>query len=442
MSNIQDRAAIALEHHNAGRLAEAEVVYREVLHERADYPAIHHNLGVLLVNTARINEGIEQFQKAVVIDPEYEPAYWSMAKAMQQACRFKEAAKACEEVISINPEHYGAQLALGRLLLKLGQRGRALDIFARTMDLRRGENRVGPLDNSLKTTTRAKLLHDIEQFRYLAGRKRDSERVSALARTYEFAIKSIEWPSDDHQTISMTEEQVELFGGSYNYPNFMADAAEFPASTINNDVSTDEISKAFKVSTPGVAWFDNLLTPEALSRLSQYLLGSTIWFDFSHIPGFLASYLEDGLACPLLLQIADNVREKFPDILGDHPMTQAWAFKGLIGEKPIDLHLDDAAVSLNFWLTPDQANLEPGRGGLQIYTKRPPNDWVIKDYEQDKESVKAFIKGHENRKTIIPYACNRAVLFDSKLFHGSDSPKFLSGYENYRINITLLFGNS
>ena len=124
----------------------------------------------------------------------------------------------------------------------------------------------------------------------------------------------------------MTEEQVELFGGSYNYPNFMADAAELPASTINNDVSTDEISKAFKVSTPGVAWFDNLLTPEALSRLSQYLLGSTIWFDSSHISGFLASYLEDGLACPLLLQISDNVREKFPDILGDHTMTQAWAF--------------------------------------------------------------------------------------------------------------------
>jgi hypothetical protein len=40
----------------------------------------------------------------------------------------------------------------------------------------------------------------------------------------------------------------------------------------------------------------------------------------------------------------------------------------------------------------------------------------------------------------VPYRQNRAVLFRSRLFHYSDSPIFAPGYENHRINLTLLYG--
>jgi hypothetical protein len=39
-----------------------------------------------------------------------------------------------------------------------------------------------------------------------------------------------------------------------------------------------------------------------------------------------------------------------------------------------------------------------------------------------------------------PYRANRAVIFDSDLFHASDRPHFREGYLNRRINITLLYG--
>ncbi len=118
----------------------------------------------------------------------------------------------------------------------------------------------------------------------------------------------------------------------------------------------------------------------------------------------------------------------------------AWAFKGLTGTKPIDTHADDAVVSLNFWVTPDSANLMPGQGGLEIYTVPPPEDWVVKDYGQDKAAIRTFLTGQEDQKITIPYGENCAVIFDSRLFHGSDAPNFTAGYENYRINITMLFG--
>ena len=40
----------------------------------------------------------------------------------------------------------------------------------------------------------------------------------------------------------------------------------------------------------------------------------------------------------------------------------------------------------------------------------------------------------------IPYRCNRAVIFDSDLFHETDVISFAEGYENRRINVTLLYG--
>ena len=60
---------------------------------------------------------------------------------------------------------------------------------------------------------------------------------------------------------------------------------------------------------------------------------------------------------------------------GIHPLTQAWAFKGLEPEATVEAHADDAAVSLNLWLTPDTANLDPGRGGLVICRAPPPEHW-------------------------------------------------------------------
>ena len=42
---------------------------------------------------------------------------------------------------------------------------------------------------------------------------------------------------------------------------------------------------------------------------------------------------------------------------------------------------------------------------------------------------------------VVPYAENRVVLFNSDLFHETDTLEFKTGYENRRINVTMLFGN-
>ena len=56
-----------------------------------------------------------------------------------------------------------------------------------------GAARIGPASRPRRLTeaTRDKLLHDAEQFRYLAERRRDRQRFEALARNYEEVAKGV-----------------------------------------------------------------------------------------------------------------------------------------------------------------------------------------------------------------------------------------------------------
>jgi hypothetical protein len=238
----------------------------------------------------------------------------------------------------------------------------------------------------------------------------------------------------------LSEQQLEVLGNDYNTAISVASAPEIAGGAVSEQVDRDELVRRFTSEKTGAVFFDGLLAPSALKLLQQYLLESTIWHDFSHIEGFVASYLEDGLACPLLLQIVDELRGMFPELFGQHPLTQAWAFKAVDASAAVDVHADDAAVSVNFWITPTEANLSSGRGGLTICRVPPPADWHLRDYDADQARIVTFLKQNAGAELTVPYLQNRAVLFESRLFHHSDVPHFVKSYESHRINVTFLFG--
>jgi tetratricopeptide (TPR) repeat protein len=429
--------ADAIAHHTAGRLDQAEAAYREALSLSPRHPAVTHNLGVLAAAQGRHLAAIGHFDDAIAAEPQYASAHHNRAVAHQALGQRRKAIQDLGRVCTLEPGHYDAHRALGFLWLVEGDRDRALDHFARTYELRRGEDRTGIATKSLTTATREKLLHDAEQFRYLAARRRGGQRFETLARSYEEVAKGA-----PEKSAPLSEEQIERLGEDYNTAISICVAPELAGSAVGHRPDRDVLIQRFQEQQAGVVWFDDLLTPAALLGLRRYLLESTIWHDFSHIGGFVASYLEDGLACPLLLQIADEIRGTFPELLEKHPLTQAWAFKGLQAKAAIDAHADDAAVSINFWVTPNQANLNPDRSGLMVCQVPPPAQWQVKDYNSDKEPIAEFLERRTSSNLIVPYRENRAVLFESRLFHRSDAPEFAPGYENHRMNLTLLFGRS
>jgi hypothetical protein len=425
--------ADAAAHFQAGRWAEAERAYRAALAVVPDDPAVTHNLGAAIAAQGRHREALGCFDAALKSDPGFVSAHYNRAVALYALGDTPEAIRAFGRVAALEPQHHEAHRALGFLWLAQGERGRALDHLARTYELRRGDDRTAIALKSLATATRHKLEHDAEQFLYLSKETWQRLRFEILARNYRAIADDL-----SNEVTTLSDAQIEVLGDGYNTPIHLRAAPEIAGGAVNERADRAALTAQFEAQ--GAVGVDHLLTPEGLNSLRRFLLESTIWHDFSHIDGFVASYLEDGLACPLVLQIADELRQVLPEILGPHPLTQAWAFKGLRPQSAVDVHADDAAVSINFWVTPTEANLVPESGGLVVALTPPPTDWQIRDYDADQESIVTFLEKTAGNRLIVPYRQNRAVLFRSRLFHHSDRPEFASGYENHRINLTLLYG--
>jgi hypothetical protein len=196
---------------------------------------------------------------------------------------------------------------------------------------------------------------------------------------------------------------------------------------------------------------DDFLNPEILEELYQYCVESTIWH-VSDKSLFVGSYWNEGLSHPLMIEVAKEIARVFP-FVGDLPLVHMWAYnfdpKKTERRSGIDMHMDAAVVNLNIWLTPDEANLDPESGGLIVWLKdlfteenNPTGKKYSFDEVQDPEFAKAFLKGSEHMHVNIPFKRNRVVIFNSALWHTTDSYNFAKGHENRRINLTFLFGNN
>ena len=132
---------------------------------------------------------------------------------------------------------------------------------------------------------------------------------------------------------------------------------------------------------------------------------------------------------------------RLPAVFGDNALTHLWAYKYESSLPGINLHADFAAINVNFWITPDEANLAPGSGGLVVWDKEAPPDWDFEDYNRDVRRIERFLEQSAAQPVTVPYRQNRAVIFNSDLFHKTDAFDFRPGYENRRINVTMLYGN-
>jgi hypothetical protein len=188
-----------------------------------------------------------------------------------------------------------------------------------------------------------------------------------------------------------------------------------------------------------VVVIDNLLTDAALAALRRFCWGSAVWRG-AYDAGYIGAFPENGFAVPLLAQIAEEFRAVFADICADHPLNYIWGFKYDSALDGIGIHADEAAVNINFWITPDEANLDPESGGLVVWNVAAPLDWDFAKFNKDETAIRDFLANSGATAITVPHRANRAVIFDSDLFHQTDVIRFREGYRNRRINITLLYG--
>ena len=341
-----------------------------------------------------------------------------------------------------NPD---AARALGQALKELGWLDQAAVWFRRGHRLLRapGQTRFSERPGFARTS-RAKLRHDIAQLRYLVDRDIAAARLAPLVPQYEALLQAMPPSVPDGQPVPLPAEHAAGARTFYNRCHHLTATPRFEGPVINPELNVPAITDAYHSQAPGLTWIDGLLMPDALAALRQFCLESTIWYDFEHTNGYMGAYLQEGFNCPLLIQLAQELPRALPGIFGQHVPMQLWAYKYDSGLAGIDMHADFAAVNVNFWITPDEANLDPESGGLVLWDREAPADWSMDEYNTydpaQQRRIREYLEAEGARKLVVPHRQNRCVVFNSDLFHRTDDIHFRDGYENRRINITMLYG--
>lgn len=111
-STNQTRLQQAIAHHQAGRLNEAEAIYRQLLSSSSDDPALLHLLGVLCQQTNRHHQAINYLQHAVSINPAFATAWNNLSVSLLDAGQIQQAIVASTKALAIQPHHVPAHINL------------------------------------------------------------------------------------------------------------------------------------------------------------------------------------------------------------------------------------------------------------------------------------------------------------------------------------------
>jgi tetratricopeptide (TPR) repeat protein len=551
--DVQQALKVAVRHHSAARLAQAEAIYRQVLdfepanssalhllgvalHQQGDndtafeliskalaidpnYAEAHCNLGHVLQAQGRLEDALASFNAAVVLTPslaeshnnlaniqkelgqldaaiesyrmtialrpDFAEAYTNYGSALQEMGRLEDALKCYQQTLAMRPDFADAHNKIGGVLRELGRIDEAIDSYGRALalapeDANAQANLAGLYISDLKDATRAieesqkglallrkseygeaqhgrtiarfttagiplfRLKHDVQQADYLASIGQDVAGIAEfrdaghaiLARDQNEAAD----PGEGRQTIRLSrDEAFSLL--PYLQAEVLYRMPDIPGGVLNPENDWREIQEQYLGGSTQIMHIDNFLSPEALSAFQKFCLVSKVWLkEYSN--KYLGAFSDQGFISPLHFQLARELQEKMPTIFGETPLGRFWGFKydSTLG-KGINVHADFALVNLNFWITPDDYNLDKNSGGLKVYDVPSPSNWHFRAYNEEKEEIYKFLESKNANSVNIKHKCNRAVLFNSAYFHETDKITFKDDYEGRRINITYLFGS-
>jgi Tfp pilus assembly protein PilF len=447
-----------------GRLAEAETLYRQVLAEAPGAVDAWINRGAALQGLGRLQEALACYDQAVTRGPSHASAWANRAQVFLALNQPAPALENFDSVVKLLPQHAGAW------------RGRASALFA----LKRSEEALHSLDRALAIAPadldtqyrRAAILHVEQRFdealaaldAILAAHSDHSDALTLksalLCETgraadgmacyrhhaeIHFGALPVTQPADpDFKKTHDAEQRTWMGAHGIAANGFHLETGARTAGPAVNPANADSVARRWAESDPQIVVIDDLLTPDALAGLRRFAWGSTMWRrPYPH--GYLGAVPEQGFACPLLAQIAEELRSVFPSVMGNNGLGLMWGFKydsHLNNQRSagIPIHADQAKVNVNFWIAPDDANRDTNSGGLVVWDVKPPLDWDFARYNGNEAAIRAFLTESGAKPITVPHRANRAVIFDSDLFHATDRIDFQEGYENRRINVTMLYG--
>lgn len=170
MGTVAEALALAIEHHQAGRLASAEQIYRQILAlepdqadalnllgvlaqqvgnpqrgieliERAisqspNEPSFHSNLGFAFHALGRSEQAIACYRRAIALKPDFAEAHNNQALVLQQQGKYDEAAACLRRAVEIRPDYAEAHNNLGQAYQAMGALDEAAACYRRALEFK------------------------------------------------------------------------------------------------------------------------------------------------------------------------------------------------------------------------------------------------------------------------------------------------------------------
>ncbi|HCH64881.1 MAG TPA: hypothetical protein DFR83_18895 [Deltaproteobacteria bacterium] len=461
--------------HQCGQHEDARARVEQALRLRPRAAQIHTTHGRILEALGQLDAARTAHETAVRLQPDLLEARFQWARLLSRTGDTVSARAQLDPLIARAPDHLELRQERAAIAREQGDhavadadlaqwaRLRPLDltpvVTAGMLAYERGEDRQAmewlrqARERRLKQpgrrdiTVSTKLQHDLQQLRWLQDRGELDGRDAELAIEAYTLVYTQLYGAPDAPAIAprglqpLSEHQKKALQPWYLQPHHVPECPAEPDGALNPALSRDAILAEWTTQAPGLAVLDGLLKPSVRHRLWTWCHSATIWSDFTYTGGYVGATIADGFVNPLLLQIARELRALLPELFANAPLRQAWAYKYAPRLQGINPHADAAAVNVNFWLAPDEANLDPTSGGLVVYLREAPLDWDFEAFNNDPARLMKLIHDEKIPPIRVPHRCNRAVVFNADLIHATDTLHFRPRYEDRRINVTMLFGS-
>jgi len=127
--DLQRKLNQAADHLRAGRLAEAEVLFRQVLAQKPKHADALHLLGVTASKASRSTEAVELIRRAIAVDPRQSVFHNNLGLGLLTVGQIEEAIAEFRAAISLRPDSLDTYNHLGNALCELGRFDEALPHF-------------------------------------------------------------------------------------------------------------------------------------------------------------------------------------------------------------------------------------------------------------------------------------------------------------------------
>jgi tetratricopeptide (TPR) repeat protein len=136
MATIPDALNLAIQHHQGGRLQEAEVLYRQVLQEHPNHPDALHLLGLVAHQVGRHVDAADLIGKAIVLNPTVAEYHNDIGEAYRALGRLEDAQAGYQRALALNSGFADAFYNLGLLHSQQGRLDEAAACYRRALEIK------------------------------------------------------------------------------------------------------------------------------------------------------------------------------------------------------------------------------------------------------------------------------------------------------------------